>query len=152
MEPRDEKQTGELFIADDIIRTAKELQTHIAGLPPDAQPQMAVDAMEMLGDPRELYGGNKVFIHALGAAVLYGGAVSLSFEEELWHGTFISDVYMKANFSRFSYLQSPAVSGLCLMLVEANILESSSDPLLKGEKIRSGMYVPVHAVETVLAA
>lgn len=65
MEPRDEKQTGGLFIAGDIIRTAKESQSHIAGLSPEAQPQMVVKVIGMLGDPNGLYSGNKVFFHAL---------------------------------------------------------------------------------------
>lgn len=152
MEPRDKNQTGELFIATDIIRTAQELQTHIAGLPRDDQPQMAVEAMDVLGDPRELYGSKKLLIHALGASVLFGGEYALSFDEQLWHGTYIGDAYLRANFTRFSYIQSHRVSGICLTLVEASILSSNSDPLLEGEKIQSGVYVPVHSVETVLAA
>lgn len=152
MEPRDLKQTPELFIADDIIRTAKELQTHLSTVSYDEQPDMAVEAMDVLGDPRDLYGSKKVFVHALGARVLFGGPHAISFDEQFWHGTYIGDAYLKANFTRFSYIRSPGVSGICLALVETDILKSHSNPEFEGERIKSGVYVPVHAVETVLTA
>lgn len=152
MEPRDLRPTNELFIANDVIATAKELQTHLSAVNPSEQPKMAVEAMEMLGDPRELYGSKKVLIHALGASVLFGGQRAASFDEELWHGTYLADTYMKANFSRFSYIQAGKIASICLSLVEANIIKSESNPEFVGEQIHSGVYVPVHAVETVLAA
>lgn len=152
MEPRDKNQTGELFIADDIIKTAQELQSYLSGVSYDEQPKMAAEAMDVLGDPRELYGCKKVLVHALGAKILFAGSNAISFDEQLWHGTYIGDAYFKANFSRFSYIRSHSVSGICLTLIEADILKSTSNPEFEGEKIKSGVYVPVHAVETVLAA
>jgi hypothetical protein len=152
MEPRDEKQTGEIFVADDIIKTAQELQAHIASLPYESQPQMAVEAMGILGDLSELYGSRKVLIHALGASVLFEDTEAMSLDQQFWHGTFIGDAYLRTNFTRFAFIQSQKVSGICLSLIETSILRSSSDPLLEGERIRTGVYVPVHAVETVLAA
>lgn len=152
MEPRDKNRTGELFIADDIIRTAKELQTHLSSVSYDEQPAMAAEAMDVLGDPRELYGGSKIYVHALGARVLFGGSAAISFDEQLWHNTYFGDAYFKANFSRFSFIRYHAVSGICLTLVETDVLKSNSNPEFEGEKIKSGVYVPIHAVETVLAA
>lgn len=148
MEPRDK---NELFVADDIIKTAKELQTHLSGISYDEQPRMAVEAMEVLGDPRELYGGRKLFVHALGARILRG-EVALSFDEEAYHGVYLADAYLKGEFSRFAYVRSHAVAGLCLSLVETKVLESKSNPEFNDEKIQSGMYIPIHAVEMVLSA
>lgn len=154
MEPIDLRPAGgvEIFVADDLLKTARALQEHLATISYDQQPEMAVEAMEILGDPRELYGSKKIFVHALGARVLHGGSVSISFDEELWHGTYLGDAYLKAQFSRFSYIRTRALSGICLNVVEATILRSQSNPEFEGEKITSGVYIPVHAAETVLAA
>lgn len=152
MESVDLTRPSELFVADDIIRTAQELQTHLSAVSYDEQPKMAADAMDVLGDPRELYGGKKVLVHALGARVLFAGPQAISFDEQLWHGTYFGDAYLKANFSRFSYIRSFGLAGLCLTLVETAVLKSHSNPEFEGETIKSGVYVPVHAVETVLAA
>lgn len=152
MEPIDLKQKTDLFVSQDVLQTAKELQTHLATVSYDEQPVVASEAIEVLGDPRELYGGREVYVHALGVRVLYAAENALSFDEQLWHGTYIADSYLKARFSRFTYVRSRAVSSICLGLVETDILRSGSNPEYEGEKIRSGVYVPVHAVETVLVA
>lgn len=152
MEPLDLKQTSNLFIASDIIQTAKELQTHLVSVPFDNQPEVAAQAIETLGDPRELYNSKKLLIHAIGARVIADYAHRLTDDEVMYHGTYLGDAYLKGNFSRFAHVRSRAFSSLCLMLVETSVLRSASNPEFEGEVIRSGMYVPVHAVESVLAA
>lgn len=152
MEPVNLKQTSHLFIAADILETAKELQTHLASVPYDNQPEVAAQAIDVLGDPRELYNSKKVFIHAIGARVIADFAHSLTDDEIMYHGTYFGDAYLKGNFSRFAHIRSTTFSSLCLMMVETAVLKSDSNPEFEGEVIRSGVYVPVHAVESVLAA
>ncbi len=152
MEPLDFSRPSQIFIADDIIATAKELQSHLATISFDDQPAYAADALDVLGDPRELYHSKRLYIHALGAQVLMNGHDALSFDEQIYHGVYLGDAYFKAQFSRFCFIRSRVVSSLCLTLIDATVLSSTSNPEFEGESIRSGVYVPVHSVETVLAA
>ncbi len=152
MEPRDLSPPSELYIARDVIETAKELQTNLASMDEATQPHFAVEAIELLGDPREIYGSRKILIHALGAFVLTRDTERISIDESLYHGTYFGDAYMKSNFSRFGYVRTSLVKSLCLVLVETEILSSASNPTFEGEKIHSGVYVPMHSVEALFAA
>lgn len=139
----------DIFIGDDPIATAKELQTHLAGVHPEAQAEQAAHAIDVLGDPREIYGSRRLFIHALGAHVLAQG---LSEDELLYHGTYFADAMFATEFSRFAFIQHPKVRSLSLFLVETRVMASQSNPDFVGERIRSGVFVPVHAVESAFAA
>lgn len=152
MEPVDLRQTVDLFIASDILDTARELQTHLASVSYDEQPEIASQAIDILGDPRELYDSKNILIHALGARILLNGLGPISVDEQIYNGIYFGDAYIKARFSRFAYVQSRAISGICLSIVEAKVLSSKSNPEFDGEIIRSGVYVPVHAIEMVLVA
>lgn len=139
----------DIFVGSDPIATAKELQTHLAEVQPEAQPLQARYAIEALGDPRELYGSRHLFVHVLGAHVLQTG---LSEDELLYHGTYFGNALMETDFGRFAYIRHPAVQGLCLWLFETRIIASPTNPDFVGERIRSGVFVPVHAVESAFAA
>lgn len=152
MEPIDLSPKSELFVATDIIKTAKELQTNLASMHPEVQTEYATHALHVIGSTETIYGARKLFIHTLGMHVLYSGVKQMSMDEELMHGTYIADAYVRSYFMEFGYIGHTAVKSLCLRLVETEVIKSSTDPSFNGEVIRSGVFVPVHAVETVLAA
>lgn len=152
MEPIDLSPKSDFFIATDTLQTAKELQTNLSTMDANLQQQFAVEAIEILGDPRQLQGSNRILVHTLGAMVLYQGVDAISSDEELYHRTYFADAIMRSNFSRFAFIQFGSLSSLCLRLCETQVLASSSNPEFVGEKIRSGVFVPVHAVESLLAA
>lgn len=138
-----------LFVSSDVLKTAQELQDNLAQQPLDNQPEMAAQAIELLGDPRELLGSHNIYVHALGTFVLANG---LSEDDRLYHGTYFGDAYLGAYFSRFGYVQHQKFRSISLILTDVNVIKSSSNPEFEGETLRSGVFVPVHAVESTLAA
>ncbi len=152
MEAIDLSPRSNLVVPADTLQVAKELQTNLATMEAEMQVVFAAEAIEVMGDPRELHGGNKVIVHTLGALVLYQGKNAVSSDEQLYHDTYFADAVMHSNFSRFTFIRYGTLSSLCLQLCEARVLASKSNPLFVGERIRSGVFVPVHSVESLLAA
>jgi len=139
----------EKFFRGSAIELAQELQANLAGFDEATQEQMAPEAVKALGDPHELLGGSDVYVHSRGAVIAATGMGDI---EALYHGTYFADVYMASTFARFVYLKSTLARGLCLMMVETDILASASNPEMEGEHLPTGMYVPVHSVESAFAA
>lgn len=140
---------SKFFVPGNIIDAAKELQTHLAGFDEATQEQMAGQAVKALGDPHEIYGGSHLYLHSTGAVIT---ATGMGETEALYHGTYFADVYMAGEFGRFVFLKSALARGLCLMMFETEVLTSASNPEMEGECIPTGMYVPVHSVESTFAA
>lgn len=146
----DLKPTGvELYVADDVVRTAQELQEHLASVHPEAQTEQAAHAIEAMGDPRTINGARKVLVHSLGAVILYQG---LSLDDILYDGTYLDEVFLRADFSRLAFVRSSSMRSLCLSLFDIQILRADKNPRFEGTTIRTGVFVPVHAVESVLSA
>jgi hypothetical protein len=139
----------DILVTTDPIIAAQQLQIQLSAFKPEDQPAMAARGIDMIGDPREICGGRKVWLHTLGAHILAQG---LSDDEMLYHGTYFGDVTVRTEFSRIAFVQHRTVQSLCLSLVETNVIASPSNPEFVGENIRSGVFVPVHAIESAFAA
>jgi len=142
-----EKQKS-IFVPQDPVEAAKEFQFALAFEPYDERPRKAAEAIDIIGDPRELVGGRKVIVHSLAAYVLHDG---MSQDAEIYHNTFLSDVVLRSEFSRLAFVSHQKLSAFCLYLFNSQII-SSKERIFDSERIQSGMFVPVHEVESVWAA
>jgi len=138
-----------LFQATDLIETAREFQTHLTTLSPDLQPEAAAYAIDAMGDPREIHGASKIWVHAMGAAVLN---IGLTFDDELYHGTYFDDSIFKGRFSRLAYVRHALMNSLCLTLLDTSVVHARDNHDFEGTQVKSGVFVPVHAVESILVA
>ena len=152
MDPVNFSSTTKIFVATNLLETAKELQLHLSTISYDEQPAYAEEAIEIMGDPREIYGSKKILLHSLGAMVLCSNSPVSSIDEQLLHGTYFGDAIVRANFNRLAYVRHSALRSLCLNLAEVSILRSKTNPDFEGENIRTGVYIPVHSVNLLLAA
>jgi len=135
---------------DDVIQIAQALQEQLAQIPEKHQAETAAQGIEMLGDPRQLYGSQSIAVHSLAAFVFRDACNPCSVDEELYHGARFGDVTMTGHFSRLAYIRHPLVCSLTLMMFDTKI-ERTDNPVYQGETIISGMHVPVMAVERVIA-
>lgn len=142
-----EPKLNELFVASDIIETAKEFQSFLAFEPTEKQPQKAAEAIEVMGDPRELLGGRKLIVHSLGAYVLFD---NLSSDSEIYHGAQLTDVILKSEFSRLAFVQNIKMGMLCLYLFN-NLVLKTREKVYDNSEISSGVFVPVHEVDSIWA-
>lgn len=154
MEPIDLSPKPKLFVATDLIETAKELQTDLAGMHPEVQGEFAVHAINALGDPSDINGVTKLFLHACGAIVLSDALTTASTDYEWANGKYYIDAFVKARFNRFAFVHYESFNSLSLQLLDAQILAEEADEMSLGvASLRyMKMYVPVHSVESVLAA
>lgn len=148
MEPRDLKQTGELFIADDPVKTAKELQFFIDLAPDDQKEQMADLAIELLGSPQQAFGGEDLMLDINGEILLTDADRAY----ERYEGS--AAAMISGGGESFVFWKKQAVGNLCLKLVYPHFIEPDETEL--GLNVYDpnslNLYVPVYAVETVLAA
>lgn len=141
---------NQLFITSEmnVIETAKEYQFALSFEPFDERPRKAAEAIEIIGDPRELVGGRRIIVHSLVAYVLHDG---LSQDAEIYHDTQLSDVVLQSEFSRLAFVNHRRLSAFCLYLFNNHVV-SSREKIFDTERIQSGVFVPVHEVESVWAA
>ena len=148
MEPGDLKQTPELFIADDFVKTAKVFQDELENLPPGEQAAFANLAIGVLGKPRTLLGAEHVFLGMTGQFVLRDTDNAV----EYYHG--MGSAYVEGKCANFAFMPHEIMGNLCLRLTFPHFIdprESDLDlPVYDASSLN--LYVPVRALETVLAA
>lgn len=141
--------TTKLFVADDLINTAKEFQDYLAFEPPEFQSQKAAEAIEAMGDPRRIYGGRSVIVHSIGAYVFFD---NLSEDAKIYHGARLTDTILKSEYSRLAFIQHKNKLGaLCLYLFNNRILQTD-EGVYDNSIITSGVFVPVDEVVSIWAA
>lgn len=148
MESRDKNPVGELFIADDPVKTAKELQFFIDLAPYDQKEQMADLAIELLGSPRQAYGGEDLMLD-INSEILLTDADSAC---ERYEGS--ATAMITGGGERFVFWKKQAAGNLCLKLVYPHFIEPDETELGLNvyDPTTLNLYVSVYAVETVLAA
>lgn len=145
--------SSELFVGKSLIENAKEYQAYISTIDDQSQQeQLAQEAIGLLGDPDEILGSEKIILHALGAHVYSNKTSASSMDELLLNGKYFSDVTMKSYFNQLAFVRSNTIASLCLWLSEVKIIRSKSDPEFVGQKIATGVYVPVYAVESIFSS
>lgn len=135
---------------------AQDLQTGLLSVAKDSTTALGYEAISMMGDPETLDGLRKIYIHAIGSLVVTEGFIrdDVELENGIGHSKYIGDFYLRGNFSKFAYVEFQSLQSICLRilqpeLINADVIETDID-LKKLSK--SCAYIPVHAVETVLAA
>lgn len=133
----------------DLIGTAQSLQEMLAVLPEEEQIPAAAHGIDaMLGDAHDLYGTRQIYIHSVAAFILKDYMVPCSNDEDYHHGARFGDITMQAQFGRFSFVRSTVFTSLTVQLFNAHIISSLNEHY-EGERILSGMHVPVMAVEAL---
>lgn len=151
------RETQKIFIPSNPLVAAQEFQV-VVDIEPDKEMKrkFAIDALEVIGNPKEIAGSNEILIKAKEAMVLYNPAQD-SASSFIYHGLTFDDLIAKAYF-RFSYLDyenesiGKSLGSLCLQLFDAKILSSPNQPLFEGQIICDGVVVPVREVESVWPA
>ncbi len=144
------RETQTLFTANNPVAVAQEFQYIIEfEQDKDIKRQKAVDALEIIGDPKEIYGSSVLLVHALKAFVYYNPQMA-DFDSSIYHGTEFDNLVARANF-RFGFTESAKLGSLCLLLYDAKILNCEQKEF-NGERINSGVIVPVMDVESVWPA
>lgn len=140
----------------DILNMAKEFQVNLWQTPREFHKHLGRQAIDFLGDPDTINGMQKIYVHAMGAFVLSEGYTPLSESEEFAVGKFSADEdwRVRANFRRFVYVEYQTFDSICLKLMQPDFInmDTSATSLEEVNIQAMTMYVPVHAVETVLAA
>ena len=156
MEPIDLKQTSGIVVQQDILKTAQDFQAALVYLEGSEKSRLGYEAIELMGDPDTLNGLKRVYVHAIGSMILTEGFTPLSDQFEFSAGDcrYFGDAYIKANFRRLAFIEDPLFGSICLQLLQPEFIATDIDETdLGGKRIDlNSLYVPVHAVETVLAA
>jgi hypothetical protein len=144
-----DKTQNPIYIPKDFVDSAKELQYVIEFEEDDnRQLELAAEAIDILGDPREYFGAKKVYIRAMGAYVLYDG---ISNDALYYHNLVLNEVTLKSDFSKLAFARKDNLRSLCMYLFDSEVL-SNKDKTFDGAKIRTGVYVPVLEIESVWPA
>lgn len=144
-----EKIQSTIYVPKDFVDGAKELQYVLAvEEDDDRQLQLATEAIDILGDPRDYFGAKKVYVRAMGAYVLYDGN---SNDALYYHNLVLNDVTLKSDFSKLAFARKEGFRSLCMYLFDSEVL-TNKDKIFDGAKIRTGVYVPVLEIESVWPA
>lgn len=156
MQPVDLSKLPGVIHNPDTLEMAKALQFELWQTPEEFHRDLGKQAIAFLGDPETINGLQKVYIHAFGAFVLSEGFTPLSDADEFAVGKFTADEdwRVRANFGRFVYVEYQSLNSICLKLLQPSFIEmDTAGTILENRDITQlSMYVPVHSVETVLAA
>lgn len=156
MEPIDLLGRSRVELPTDLIEIAKEVQTNIFQVDPALQRFVARNVIGMLGDPETINGLKKVYIRAVGAFVLSEGYTPLSDADEYAIGKFGCDDtwHIKGNFRRLAFVEYSTLRSLCLRMSQPEFIDidTTGSSLENVDTRLLTMYIPVRAVETVLAA
>ncbi len=152
-----EREKQKFFVPGNPVEAAQAFQT-VLDIEPDKnlKRKFAVDALEVLGDPKNIAGSDEILIKAKEAMVLYN-PVQDSASSFIYHGLTFDNFIGKAYF-RFGYLDyendsiGKSIGSICLQLFDAKILSCSNQPLFTNQLIADGVVVPVGEVESVWPA
>jgi hypothetical protein len=140
-----------LFIPKNPIETAQELQWEIDMAHPEVAPDIARQALDVLGDVRTIYESHRLIIHTLGAFILDRGGRSL---EEMFEQHF-GELCVQGYFGAISYVQGSAESHLQTLTVDlfdVRVLRPHvPDDPQKG-KISAPLTIPVNDIQSVMVA
>lgn len=143
------KTDNKIYVPKDFVEGAKELQYVIAVEDDkDKQLELATEAIDILGDPRDYFGAKKVYIRSMGAYVMYDGN---SNDALYYHNLVLNNVTLKSDFSKLAFTRREKLRSLCLYLFDSEVL-TNSDKTFDGAKIRTGVFVPVLEIESVWPA
>ncbi|HSX45216.1 MAG TPA: hypothetical protein VLF39_03895 [Candidatus Saccharimonadales bacterium] len=138
-----------LFIANDVLRTAQELQRTITIAPPDMAKEIAQNALDILGDPKETYRMNRVALRTASAFVLNRG---LTIEEQVYDGLQFGEMDVKGHFSTVRYVHiGRALNSLCLDLFDVTVLRPVEPDDPDEGQLDMPLLVPVFAVDNIWA-
>lgn len=156
MEPIHLLPRTEVALPVDLIELAKDVQANILAVEPTLQRFVANNVIGMMGDPETINGLKKVYIKAVGAFVLTEGFSPLSDTDEYAVGKFSCDEAwrMKGTFRRLAFIEYSSLRSLCLKMSQPELMDvDTTGSVLENVDTKPlTMYIPVHAVETVLAA
>lgn len=141
---------GELGRVPDAIEIAQSLQSQIAMTPPEKQIEIATEGIDsLLSDARSIHGARHLAVHTMLALVQRDYHETCSDDEEIYDGLRLTNVWLRGEFSRFAFLKSPLITTLTMQMFEVDI-SGATEEGFAGQRILSGMHVPVMAVESVL--
>lgn len=143
--------SSELFIPRNPIETAQELQWEIDMSHPEVAPDIARQALDVLGDVRTIYESHWLIIHTLGAYILDRGGRSL---EEMFEQRF-GELSVRGYFGAISYVQGTAASHLQTLTVDlfdVRILHPHVPDDPKKGKISAPLTIPVNDIQSVMVA
>ncbi len=151
------REIQKFFVPSNPVVAAQEFQV-VVDIEPDKEMKrkFAIEALEVLGNPKDIAGSNEILIKAKEAMVLYDPYQDSS-ASFIYHGLTFDDFIAKAYF-RFGYLDyenesiGKSLGSLCLQLFDTKILSCSNQPLFKDQIISDGVIVPVREVESVWPA
>ena len=138
---------SDLFIPRNPIETAKEFQWRIGLAHPEEAYELAEQALDLIGDVREIYGTKKLLIHSLAAYVINRGLT----QTEEFRQAPLGESVIRGSFGGIIYhqqLTEPRIQSLLVDIYDVELLESEN----KTQTMSSPLVVPVLEVQSVLAA
>lgn len=141
---------SQLFIPRNPIETAQELQWQIDMSHPEVAQDLAQQAVDVLGDVKEIYGTKSLIIHALSGYVLNR---KLTIDEQMLEYQF-DEIALIGHFGGLRYVQklaNPRLQTFMVDMFDVEILEGHSNKEQRG-KITPPVMLPVNDIQSVLAA
>lgn len=141
---------SELFIPRNPIETAQELQWGIDMAHPEVAESMAQQALEVLGDVKEIHGSHQLIIHALSGYVINR---MLTIDEQMMQYQF-DEIIIRGHFGGLPFvrkLESPRLQSFMADMYDVEILEPrvQENP---GGRIKPPVMLPVLDIQSVMVA
>lgn len=132
------------------IEVAQELQWEIDLAHPEVAPSIAQNAIDVLGDVREIYQSRRLLIHTLGAYVLDRGRTvaerrQMQFNELFLSGYFAGISYVQGGIE--SHFQSLVVDMFDVRIYRPVVAE---DP--RQGRLDAPLTIPVNDIQSVMVA
>jgi hypothetical protein len=144
-----ESEGSELFVANEVLKTAQELQRTITEAHPESAPEIAQLALDVLGDTKEVFGVDKVALRASSSFVVNRG---LTFEEQVYGDIQFGEMDVKGFFSAIRYIQmGRALNSLCLDLFDVTVLRPVERDDPDEGRLKMPLLIPVFAVDNIWA-
>ena len=141
---------SDIFIPKNPIETAQEFQWGIDMAHPEIAPELARQALDILGDVKEIYGSNRLIIHALSGYIIDR---QLTIDEQMLEDPF-GEIVVRGYFGGLPFIQKleqPRLQSFVADMYDVEILEPriTDNPT---RKIKPPVILPVLDIQSVMIA
>ena len=141
---------SDIFVPKNPIETAQEFQWEIDSVHPEVAPNLAKQALDIIGDVTEIYGSRHLIIHALTAFIINR---KLTIDEQILKYQF-NEVILRGYFGGLPFVQqleNPRIQSFAADMYEVEILEPRVSENPSG-RITPPVILPVLGIKSVMIA
>lgn len=133
-----------VFVPRNAVETMKEFQWVISLSHPEMAEQQARDAIDVVGDVREIHGSRQLIVRAMSGYIINR---NLTIEEMVTQYQF-NEITLRGHFGGFQYVQSLSLGlqSFAMDMYDVSMLSG------QGERLDAPVLLPVLDVQTVMVA